>query len=87
METNEFINYLYSEGWDKKWISNKSDSYSEDFEYMRSYADFIYDELTIWKEENIVSVMYNDIGWGYTNYETYNFTYDEFINWWKGIKY
>jgi hypothetical protein len=87
METNEFIDFISAEGWSKKWIKSETDSKYEDFEYMRSYADFIYDELIIWKDEKKVSVLYNDIGWGYTNYESYDFTYDEFKNWWESIRY
>lgn len=84
METNEFIEFLEKELWSRKWRNNKVEN-DVDWEYERSYADFIYDELTIWKDEKRVSVSYNDIGWGYTNYESYNFTYDEFKNWWEGI--
>lgn len=87
LETEEFIKFLYTEGWDKKWVENEErDKEFEDFEYERSYGDCIYDTLTIWKDEKKVNVSYNDIGWGYTNYENYSFTYEEFINWWKGIK-
>ncbi len=85
MESNEFIDFISNEGWSKKWVENERDSKYEDFEYMRSYADFIYDELTIWKDEKKVSVSYNDIGWGYSNIECYDFTYEEFKNWWEGI--
>lgn len=62
-------------------MKNSKENWS-DWEYERSYADFIYDELTIWDNDKKVTVMYNDIGCGYTNYISYNFTYEEFINWW-----
>jgi hypothetical protein len=85
METNEFIEYLEKNLWNKRWVEKESDKDYEDFEYERSYADFIYDELTIWKNEKRVSVCYTDIGWGYTNYENYDFTYEEFVNWFEGL--
>lgn len=81
METKDLIKYLESTCWNRKWVSSENDKFSEDWEYERSYADFIYDELTVWKEEKRITVMYNDINWGYTNYENYNFTYEEFIEW------
>ena len=87
MKTEDFIEYLKGESWSKKWIENEGrDKDYEDFEYERSYADFIYDDLTVWKNEERVSVLYNEICWGYTNYNNYDFTYEEFINWWEGMK-
>jgi hypothetical protein len=35
------------------------------------------------KDEEIVNVSYNDIGWGYTNVDNYVFTYEEFLEWVK----
>lgn len=84
MNYEKFIEYVISKGWCKKWLTENSTI--EDWEYERIYADFIYDEMTVWKESNRVSVVYNDVGWGYTNYETYEFTYEEFIDWWKSIE-
>jgi hypothetical protein len=81
MKIEDLINYIYSEGWDCK-TSNTELSYI-DFEYERSYADCVYDTLTIWKDEEIVNVSYNDIGWGYTNVDNYVFTYEEFVEWVK----
>jgi len=50
METNEFIDYILYQGWNKRWCDKDSDSESEDFNYEISYADFIYDELTVWNK-------------------------------------
>ena len=78
MKKEDLINYLESNCWSRRW---KSDNDSE-WEYERSYADFTYDTLTIYDDS--VSLSYNDIGWGYTNYECYDFSYEEFIAWWDG---
>jgi len=43
---------------------------------------FTYDTLYI--DGDRVNLCYNDIGWGYTNYESYDFTFDEFVSWWDG---
>lgn len=68
----ELIEYLNNNLWDNKGGDN--------WRYERSYSDCIYDNLTIYDDK--VSLVYNDIGWGYTNYENYEFTYEEFKNWW-----
>lgn len=87
METDEFIDYIRSESWCSRWVANpKTDKFYEEFQYERSYADFIYDELTIWKDTKTVSVFYNDIGWGYSDIISYSFTYEEFKQWWESIK-
>ncbi len=84
MDTEEIIEYLCREGWHKAWNedSERDDRY-EDFRYDRNWADCIWDELTIWKTEKRIDVTYQDIGWGYTNYENHSFTYEEFVDWWK----
>jgi hypothetical protein len=87
MNSEDFILYLKNEGWGKRSIDNKEiDKNWEDFEYERSYADFIYDNLTIWKKESRVSVLYHIIEWGYTTVENHDFTFEEFVEWWENIK-
>lgn len=81
METKDFIEWLETTMWSRSSIGNNSDTYSE-WEYERSYADCIYDSLTIWYSEKYVSVCYSNIGWGYRDVENYDFTYEEFIAWW-----
>ena len=84
MSYENFVEYLSTKSvWVRKWATSIEDSIWEDWEYERSYADCIYDELTIWSESGKVSVLYHDIGWGYTNCESYEFTYEEFISWWE----
>ena len=78
METKEFIEWLSTTCWSCR---SKRENWS-DWDYERSYADCIYDNLTIWENEKTISVSYNDIGWGYTNIENYDFSYEEFIAWW-----
>lgn len=70
----ELIEYLNSSIWE--------DEGGDNWRYERSYSDYIYDNLTIYDDK--VSLTYTDIGWGYTNYENYEFTYEEFKNWWDG---
>lgn len=77
MKKEEFLKYLDTTCWS---CTSSNDTYS-DWEYERSYADFIYDYMTVWYNEEYVSVSYKDIGWGYTNIENYEFSYEEFIAW------
>ena len=84
MEKKDLVNYLDSNGWNRRWRSwsDSDDSKDNEWEYLRSYADFIYDNLYI--NEDKVNLCYTDIGWGYTNYESYDFTFEEFVSWWDG---
>ena len=78
MKKSEFLKYLCSEGWRKRWVNDE-----DEWEYERSYRDFLYDNLYI--IDDSVNVTYNEIGWGYTNFISYEFSFEEFIEWWKGL--
>jgi hypothetical protein len=84
MEKKDLINYLENNCWRRRWRSwsDSEESKDDEWEYERSYADFTYDTLYI--DGDRVNLYYNDIGWGYTNYESYDFTFDEFVSWWDG---
>ena len=72
-ELKDMIKFLSDHGWNSKW--GKPD----EWKYERSYADMIYDE--IWINGDKIHVTYNDINWGYTNYDHHEFTFEQFKDW------
>jgi hypothetical protein len=77
MTLEELLDFCDREFWE---VKSQRDNFI-DLSYERSYADFIYDEATVWPKEEIVDVMYNEITWGNTEIQTYRFTYEEFVKW------
>jgi deoxycytidylate deaminase len=74
-ELKDLIKFLSDNGWRSKC------SKPDEWQYERSYADMIYDEM--WVDGDKVNVTYNDIQWGYTKYDHHEFTYQEFKDWCK----
>ena len=77
MTLEELLEFCDRELWG---VKSQNDNFIN-LTYERSYADFIYDEATIWPKEEIIDVLYNEITWGDTEIQSRRFTYEEFIVW------
>jgi hypothetical protein len=71
MNREEFEYWLNNNGWIESNLKDNT------WEYERSYADVLYDELTINSDERM-SLSYIEVGWGYTRYNNKDFnSYEE----------
>ena len=83
MEIKEFMEFIDTTLWEVQLLNKTLEEHIAkgffDITYEISYADCVYDNATIWVKEKRVSLSHQEIEWGYTDHQSFDFTFEEFI--------